>query len=61
MNIYKNEARKSKILFLNTNSAEKMGEGVNWLEKRKLTAIQIAERADIARTTLYQIETQVWQ
>jgi hypothetical protein len=25
---------------------------LNWLEKKKLTAIQIIERADIARTTL---------
>jgi transcriptional regulator with XRE-family HTH domain len=34
-----------------------MGENIKLArKKRKLTVIQIAERADIARTTLYQIE-----
>ncbi len=36
---------------------EQMGENIKLARKRrKLTAIQVAERADIARTTLYQIE-----
>ncbi|WP_304198952.1 helix-turn-helix domain-containing protein [Flavobacterium alvei] len=34
-----------------------MGENIKLARKRrKLTTIQVAERADIARTTLYQIE-----
>jgi transcriptional regulator with XRE-family HTH domain len=36
---------------------EQMGENIKLARKRrKLTAIQVSERADIARTTLYQIE-----
>lgn len=36
---------------------EQMGENIKLARKRrKLTAIQVAERADVARTTLYQIE-----
>lgn len=36
---------------------EHMGENIKLARKRrKLTATQVAERADIARTTLYQIE-----
>jgi transcriptional regulator with XRE-family HTH domain len=36
---------------------EQMGENIKLARKRrKLTAIQVAERADIARTTLYLIE-----
>ena len=36
---------------------EQMGENIKLARKRrKLTAIQVAERADIVRTTLYQIE-----
>jgi transcriptional regulator with XRE-family HTH domain len=36
---------------------EQMGENIKLARKRrKLTAVQVAERADIARTTLYQIE-----
>lgn len=36
---------------------EQLGENIKLARKRrKLTAIQVAERADIARTTLYQIE-----
>ncbi len=36
---------------------EQMGENIKLARKRrKLTAIQVAERSDIARTTLYQIE-----
>ena len=36
---------------------EQMGENIKLARKRrKLTTIQVAERADIARTTLYQIE-----
>ena len=35
----------------------KLGENIKLARKRrKLTAVQVAERADIARTTLYQIE-----
>jgi len=35
----------------------KFGENIKLARKRrKLTAVQVAERADIARTTLYQIE-----
>ena len=34
-----------------------MGENIKLARKRrKLTAVQVAERADIVRTTLYQIE-----
>jgi transcriptional regulator with XRE-family HTH domain len=36
---------------------EQMGEQIKLARKRrKLTSIQVAERADISRTTLYQIE-----
>lgn len=36
---------------------EQMGENIKLARKRrKLTAVQVSERADIARTTLYQIE-----
>jgi transcriptional regulator with XRE-family HTH domain len=36
---------------------EQMGENIKLARKRrKLTSIQVAERADISRTTLYQIE-----
>lgn len=36
---------------------EQMGENIKLARKRrKLTAVQVAERADIVRTTLYQIE-----
>lgn len=36
---------------------EQMGENIKLARKRrKLTTLQVAERADIARTTLYQIE-----
>jgi transcriptional regulator with XRE-family HTH domain len=36
---------------------EQMGENIKLARKRrKLTTIQVSERADIARTTLYQIE-----
>ena len=35
----------------------KLGENIKLARKRrKLTTVQVAERADIARTTLYQIE-----
>lgn len=36
---------------------EQLGENIKLARKRrKLTAVQVAERANIARTTLYQIE-----
>lgn len=36
---------------------EQMGENIKLARKRrKLTTVQVAERADIVRTTLYQIE-----
>jgi transcriptional regulator with XRE-family HTH domain len=40
------------------SALEKMGENIRMARKRrKLTTIQVAERADISRSTLYQIET----
>lgn len=37
---------------------EKMGENIKLARKRrKLTTVQVAERADISRSTLYQIES----
>ena len=50
--------RKKQILFPKHQMIlEQLGENIKLARKRrKLTAIQVAERADIARTTLYQIE-----
>lgn len=50
-------ARKQVLFPKHQLLLEQMGENIKLARKRrKLTAIQIAERADIARTTLYQIE-----
>jgi transcriptional regulator with XRE-family HTH domain len=49
---------KKQILFpKHQKILEKVGENIKLARKRrKLTTIQVAERADINRTTLYQIE-----
>ena len=49
---------KKQILSPKYNSIlETLGENIKLARKRrKLTAIQVAERANIARTTLYEIE-----
>ena len=49
---------KKQIIFPKYVSAlEKMGENIRMARKRrKLTTIQVAERADISRSSLYQIE-----
>ena len=49
---------KKQILFpKHLTILEKMGENIKLARKRrKLTAVQVAERADMVRTTLYQIE-----
>ncbi|MGV1012952.1 MAG: helix-turn-helix domain-containing protein [Flavobacterium sp.] len=51
-------SKKKQILFpKHLILLEQMGENIKLARKRrKLTAIQVAERADIVRTTLYQIE-----
>lgn len=51
-------ASKKQIIFPKYHSSlEQMGENIKLARKRrKLTAIQVSERADIVRTTLYQIE-----
>ena len=51
-------SRKKQTLFpKHLILLEQMGENIKLARKRrKLTAIQVAERADIMRTTLYQIE-----
>jgi transcriptional regulator with XRE-family HTH domain len=50
--------RKKQIVFpKHLMLLEQMGENIKLARKRrKLTTIQVAERADIVRTTLYQIE-----
>jgi transcriptional regulator with XRE-family HTH domain len=50
---------KKQTIFPKYNSAlEKMGENIKIARKRrKLTTIQVAERADISRSTLYLIES----
>ena len=50
--------RKKQIIFpKHLITLEQMGENIKLARKRrKLTAQQLAERADIVRTTLYQIE-----
>jgi transcriptional regulator with XRE-family HTH domain len=50
--------RKKQIVFpKHQMTLEQMGENIKLARKRrKLTAIQVSERADIVRTTLYQIE-----
>lgn len=50
--------RKKQIVFPKYNQLlEQMGENLKLARKRrKLTTIQVAERADIARSTLYLIE-----
>lgn len=49
---------KKQILFpKHQKILDQLGENIKLARKRrKLTAVQVAERADIARTTLYQIE-----
>jgi transcriptional regulator with XRE-family HTH domain len=50
-------SRKQIILPQHQNLLEQMGENFKLARKRrKLTAIQVAERADISRSTLYLIE-----
>lgn len=51
--------RRKQTIFPKYNSVlEQMGENIKLARKRrKLTAVQVAERADIARSTLYLIET----
>ena len=51
-------SRKKQIIFpKHLITLEQKGENIKLARKRrKLTAVQVAERADIARTTLYQIE-----
>jgi transcriptional regulator with XRE-family HTH domain len=50
--------RKKQAVFpKHQMTLEQMGENIKLARKRrKLTTVQVAERADIARTTLYQIE-----
>ena len=50
---------KKQMVFPKYNSVlEQMGENIKLARKRrKLTAVQVAERADIARSTLYLIES----
>ncbi|GEP91096.1 Helix-turn-helix domain-containing protein [Chitinophaga terrae (ex Kim and Jung 2007)] len=50
--------RKKQIIFPKYNRLlEQMGENIKLARKRrKLTSIQVAERADIARSTLHLIE-----
>lgn len=49
--------RKQIILPKHNQLLEQMGENIKLARKRrKLTTIQVAERADIARSTLYLIE-----
>ncbi len=49
---------KTQLLFpKHQKIMEKVGENIKLARKRrKLTTIQVAERADINRTTLYQVE-----
>ena len=51
-------SKKKQILFpKHLLILEQLGENIKLARKRrKLTTIQVAERADIVRTTLYQIE-----
>ncbi len=51
-------SKKKQILFPKyQNILDQLGENIKLARKRrKLTAVQVAERADIVRTTLYQIE-----
>ena len=50
-------AKKQMVFSKHQLLLKQMGENVKLARKRrKLTAIQVSERADIARTTLYQIE-----
>ena len=49
--------RKSIIFPKHISLLEQMGEQIKLARKRrKLTTVQVSERADVARTTLYQIE-----
>lgn len=50
--------RKKQVIFpKHTKVLEQMGENIKLARKRrKLKAVQVAERADIARSTLYLIE-----
>lgn len=49
--------RKQKVLPKFTSLLEQMGENIKLARKRrKLTTTQVAERADIARSTLYLVE-----
>ncbi len=52
-------ATKKQTVFPKYNKIlEHMGENIKLARKRrKLTAVQVSERADIARSTLYLIET----
>lgn len=57
-NIKPTMSKKKQIIFPKYNQLlEQMGENIKLARKRrKLTTIQVAERADIARSTLYLIE-----
>lgn len=50
--------RKKQVLFpKHQDILDQVGQNIKLARKRrKLTAVQVAERADIVRTTLYQIE-----
>lgn len=58
MNFIFNMTRKKQILFpKHQDILDQVGQNIKLARKRrKLTAVQVAERADIVRTTLYQIE-----
>ena len=50
-------SKKQNIFPKHLKILEQLGENIKLARKRrKLTSIQVAERADIVRTTLYQIE-----
>lgn len=50
-------AKKQKIFPKHQEILNQLGENIKLARKRrKLTAIQVSERADISRMTLYQIE-----
>jgi len=51
-------SKKKQILFpKHQKILDQLGENIKLARKRrKLTTVQVAERADIVRTTLYQIE-----
>lgn len=51
------KSKKNILLPKHQEIMERLGENIKLARKRrKLTTIQVSERADISRTTLYQIE-----